>query len=195
VPTSPESPPPGPPPGRFGETGVAGQARPVGEAASGRAAATTPAGYGAGGPSGWSAPTTPKGDPGTEAVSRSGHGGIGQRIPRGTRPTGLPGPQSQPAATPAPPASPADKIAALRQSHTSMADDAAATIARAMAAASGSGTAAGLTRRQIREAERAAQEALRLQVQRTGELPAWDSAGSPGQIPPVKLQGEEEVGR
>jgi hypothetical protein len=58
-----------------------------------------------------------------------------------------------------------------------------------MAAARGSGSAAGLTRRQIREAEHAAQAALRDQVQRTGEIPAWDA------LPPVELQSGEEVRR
>jgi protein involved in polysaccharide export with SLBB domain len=99
------------------------------------------------------------------------------------------------AAAQSPPASPADKIAALRESHTSMADDAAATIAAAMAAAGGAGSAAGLTRRQIREAERAAADALRAQADRTGEIPPWDSFGGPGLIPPVEMQVREEPGR
>jgi uncharacterized membrane protein YqiK len=84
-----------------------------------------------------------------------------------------------------------DKIAALRETHTSMADSAAATIAAAMAAASGSGSAEGLTRRQIREAERAAQDALRAQAQRTGEIPPWDTSPPGGGLVRVELQGSE----
>jgi hypothetical protein len=89
-----------------------------------------------------------------------------------------------------PPATAAQKIAALRQSHTSMADDAAATIAAAMAAAAGVGSAARLTRRQIREAERAAADALHNSGRVTGELPPWSSLG-PAARPQVRMQTDE----
>jgi hypothetical protein len=93
-----------------------------------------------------------------------------------------------------PPVTPAEKIAALRETHTSAASEAAATIAAAMAAASGGGSAAGLTRRQIREAERAAQMALRAQMERSGEIPPWNTFGQAGAMPPVELQGEDGGG-
>jgi hypothetical protein len=83
------------------------------------------------------------------------------------------------------------KIAALRRSHTSVADEAAETIAAAMAAATGSGSAAGLTRRQIREAERAAAEALHVTARSTGEIPVrQESARSQ-----VQMQSSEGSGQ
>jgi hypothetical protein len=90
----------------------------------------------------------------------------------------------------APPVTPAQKIAALRQSHTSDADEAASTIAAAMAAAAGAGSAAGLTRRQIREAERAASEALHVAGRGTGEIPPWNSRAE-GRRPQVQMQSSE----
>jgi hypothetical protein len=108
---------------------------------------------------------------------------------------GLKGTDGTPPGRRAAPVTQAEKIAALRETHTNMADQAAATIAAAMAAASGAGSAAGLTRRQIREAERAAQDALRDQVQRTGEIPPWETFERPGLGPAVELQTGEEAGR
>jgi len=81
-------------------------------------------------------------------------------------------------------ATPDQKIEALRAAHSSTASQAAATIAAAMAAAQGTGSAAGLTRRQIREAERAAHDALR--AHRQDDLPM-----SPHIERPVKMQGED----
>jgi hypothetical protein len=88
----------------------------------------------------------------------------------------------------------AQKIAALRQSHTSVADEAAETIAAAMAAAAGAGSAAGLTRRQIRQAERAAAEALHVAGRSTGEIPIRRAA-APAAPPPVQMQSSEGAER
>ena len=76
------------------------------------------------------------------------------------------------------------KIEALKAAHSSKASQAAATIAAAVAAAQGTGSAAGLTRRQIREAERAAHDALRTHPQTDLPLP-------PRVERPVKMQGED----
>jgi hypothetical protein len=81
------------------------------------------------------------------------------------------------------------KIAALRRTHTSLADDAAATIAAAVAAAAGDGSAAGLTRRQIREAERAAGEALRASGRAAGQIPPWRDQGA---RPAVQMQSSSK---
>jgi len=70
----------------------------------------------------------------------------------------------------------AQQIEALRAKRDGTGSQAAATIAAAVAAAQGQGTTAGLTRRQIREAEQAAHQALRARPgQNTGELPAVSS--------------------
>jgi hypothetical protein len=123
--------------------------------------------------------------------------------PAGDAPVPLPAPAA-PAApiVPAAPASQqpgtrpitaAEKIAALRDARSSMADEAAATIAAAQAAAAGVGSAAGLTRRQIREAERAAAEALHAGVRQTGEIPPWEEL-PPAPKPQVQMQtGEGET--
>jgi hypothetical protein len=85
---------------------------------------------------------------------------------------------------------PAQKIAALKETHTSVADEAAATIAAAVAAAAGSRSAEGLTRRQIREAERAAAEALHVTGHQTGEVQPWSGA-SPAPRSWVQMQSGE----
>ncbi|MDR2567241.1 MAG: hypothetical protein LBC97_14505 [Bifidobacteriaceae bacterium] len=94
------------------------------------------------------------------------------------------------AGAPPQPATPAQKIEALRQTHTPVADEAAETIAAAMAAAAGAGSAAGLTRRQIREAERAAAEALHVAGRSTGEIPVWQSSANSSRLS-VQMQSSE----
>jgi hypothetical protein len=86
----------------------------------------------------------------------------------------------------------AQKIAALKQTHTANAEEAAATIEAAMAAAAGAGETTGLTRRQIREAERTASEALQAASRNTGEIPSWQSYAPPA-TPQVRMQSSEEV--
>jgi hypothetical protein len=94
-----------------------------------------------------------------------------------------------------------EQLAALTAAHSSRADDAAATISAAMAAAAGRGSTEGLTRKQIREAERAAAEALRLSRPGQTQLPeAWQGpvsrpAGVPRPKLRVRMQGEEAPGQ
>jgi hypothetical protein len=84
----------------------------------------------------------------------------------------------------------AEKIAALREARSEVADEAAAIIAAAQAAAAGVGSAAGLTRRQIRDAERAAAEALHVKARRTGEVPPWHQYGDSATAG-VEMQADE----
>ena len=117
-----------------------------------------------------------------------------------SRPVGLPLEQTSPALPP--PSAPrgaaqgpssdtarrnataAEQIEALRATHSPSASQAASTIAAAVAAAQGTGSAVGLTRRQIREAERAAQEALRASRQ-----DPFSESGAPAGA--VQMQDEE----